>query len=374
MKILVYRLGSLGDTCIVIPLFNALKRRYPTASVTLLTNIPVNGKAIPSADLLIDGGLINDVIAYPVSLRKISRLLTLWKVLKAQKFDYILNITSARGVIAGIRDFLFLSSLGASILEGTPLRYRDQFVTFNEKFGIYDKEFTRIKKRVNSLSDIVGDGSSDWLWSLHLTSREIKIAEKWKNELGTKKYIAFSIGTKVEIKDWGDKAWSECLSLISAEYPEMGLIVLGSSDEYSRSCLLARHWFGCSLVLAGKITVRESAAVLMGAEFFLGQDSGPMHLATCVGTRCIAVFSARNPVGQWFPNRVGHTIFYHKVECASCNLEHSCPFDLKCLKLIKPKFVAEKVISLISEHQISQPMCNYWIDPCSNYRREIMFF
>jgi ADP-heptose:LPS heptosyltransferase len=49
---------------------------------------------------------------------------------------------------------------------------------------------------------------------------------------------------------------------------------------------------------------------MQGAAFYLGHDSGPMHLAALAGTSCIAIFSARAKPGVWFPHGDGHRIFY----------------------------------------------------------------
>ena len=47
MRILIYRLGSLGDTVVALPCFRLIRSHYPEAEITVLTNIPVSGKAAP---------------------------------------------------------------------------------------------------------------------------------------------------------------------------------------------------------------------------------------------------------------------------------------------------------------------------------------
>jgi ADP-heptose:LPS heptosyltransferase len=43
-------------------------------------------------------------------------------------------------------------------------------------------------------------------------------------------------------------------------------------------------------------------------ELLLCHDSGPMHLAAAVDTRCVAVFSKKDPPGKWYPFGVDHII------------------------------------------------------------------
>ena len=53
-----------------------------------------------------------------------------------------------------------------------------------------------------------------------------------------------------------------------------------------------------------------------------------MHLASCVGTPCVAVFSAQGKPGAWYPRGRGHAVIYHETECSGCQL-FSCPVHQK---------------------------------------------
>ena len=44
-KVLIYRLGSLGDTVVALPCFHLIERTFPGAERVLLTNFPVHAKA-----------------------------------------------------------------------------------------------------------------------------------------------------------------------------------------------------------------------------------------------------------------------------------------------------------------------------------------
>ena len=70
--------------------------------------------------------------------------------------------------------------------------------------------------------------------------------------------------------------------------------------------------------LCGLLNPRESAAALKMAKIFVGHDSGPMHLAASVGIPCVAIFSARNKPGVWFPYGNQHKVVYHPIDCYGC--------------------------------------------------------
>jgi ADP-heptose:LPS heptosyltransferase len=123
-------------------------------------------------------------------------------------------------------------------------------------------------------------------------------------------FLAASLGTKVPAKDWGLDNWRGTLEKVTSEFPNLGLVLIGSGDEHSRSEKARAVWRGDCVNLCGKASPRISAAIMSRASLFVGHDSGPMHLAAAVGTSCVAIFALRNPPHQWFPMGEGHTIFY----------------------------------------------------------------
>src|SRR5260370_10412181 len=56
-RVLIYRLGSLGDTLVALPALHLVERAFPKAERRVLTNVPVNVKAPPAAAVLEGSGL-----------------------------------------------------------------------------------------------------------------------------------------------------------------------------------------------------------------------------------------------------------------------------------------------------------------------------
>jgi hypothetical protein len=56
-SVLVYRLGSLGDTLIALPVFHFLRKKFPEIHIVALTNRPVESKAPAMASVLEHTGL-----------------------------------------------------------------------------------------------------------------------------------------------------------------------------------------------------------------------------------------------------------------------------------------------------------------------------
>src|ERR1700749_4011773 len=94
-RVLIYRLGSLGDTVVALPAFHKIRESFPGADITLLTNHPVNLKAAPLESILGRGYFFDNVINYPVGTRSPRILLNLNKQIRALNADVLIYLTSA---------------------------------------------------------------------------------------------------------------------------------------------------------------------------------------------------------------------------------------------------------------------------------------
>ncbi len=67
--ILIYRLGSLGDTVVALPALKLVARAFPDAERWMLTNFSTSAKAAPMAAVLAGMGLVHGYIEYPIGMR-----------------------------------------------------------------------------------------------------------------------------------------------------------------------------------------------------------------------------------------------------------------------------------------------------------------
>jgi ADP-heptose:LPS heptosyltransferase len=296
-NILIYRLGSLGDTVIALPCFHLIRKIYPHTKISILTNQPVSGKAAPAMAILENSGLCDEAISYPVGTRSPGELSKVRQTILQLQPQVLFNLAAGRGRLKSLRDQLFFRSCGVRNIIGTPWRRRDLQVEPTQ-----DSECEREAQRLASRLAPVGaiDLSDPRGWDLRLTHEERNQARESlpPNE---KNFIAVSVGTKLPVKDWGEDNWEKLLTSLSGKMPETTLILLGAPDEWERSEKMRRVWKGRSVNLAGKSSPRVSAAILERCGLFIGHDSGPMHLAGAVGVPTLGIFSWQNPPGQWFP-------------------------------------------------------------------------
>jgi heptosyltransferase-3 len=342
-RVLIYRLGSLGDTVVALPAWHVVCKAFPGATFTLLTNKPVSSKAAP-VETVIGAGVFADVIDYPIGTRNPFRLATVSREIRRRRFDAVVNLCEARTRLKTIRDEVFFRYSGIRTLIGFPRGQSDFAPACDPKTGLYESETRRLLGRIRSLG--TADLEDLASWDMGLTQEERAVAAAASPE-GCTPLLALGVGTKMQAKDWGEENWVGLVKQLAASLPGWRLAIVGSADERQRAELCCSLWPGPRKNLCGSLSPRESAALLANAELFIGHDSGPMHLASAVGTRCVAIFAARNLPGQWFPARSGHKIIYHKTECFGCGLEKCTEEKKRCLTSITVTEVLDAGIQII---------------------------
>jgi heptosyltransferase-3 len=306
--IIIFRIGSLGDTVVALPCFHQVARKFPNSQRILVTDMPASTKAASVESVLGRGDLIDAVIYFPPPPRKIGDFVELRAQILETKANTLIYIAD-RNIFRALRDFYFFRSCGIQHVIGAPVRRDLCRPRVDPETGETEHEAMRLARCLARLGPI--DLNDREFWNLGLQPSETATADKSLAPLGGKTFVAINIGGKVQSKDWGNDNWMALLRLMSVQYSSLSLVFIGSSDEFDRSAELAAGWPGQKLNLCGCLTPRESAAAMKQAVLFVGHDSGPMHLAAAAGIPCVALFGNFNRPKWWHPMGQGHRIIHN---------------------------------------------------------------
>jgi ADP-heptose:LPS heptosyltransferase len=342
----------LGDTIVALPCFHLIARAFPQAERMLLTNFPVHVKGPESAAVLGDSGLVHGYLRYTVGTRRMDELLRLAGEIRRFCPDLLVYLMPVRPLKDVRRDQLFFWVAGVRQIVGLPgeeeLKHR-----FDAETGLYESEASRLGRSIGELGDVSAGELANW--SLGLTAAEREAAAAALGTLGQSPLIVCGPGTKMQAKDWGQDNWRALLSRLHAEFPQHGLALIGAKEDAGVSEYAAREWTGLKVNLCGRLTPRETAAVLEHADVFLGPDSGPMHLAASVGVPCVIAFSAAGLPGVWYPAGQQHQVVYHQTSCYGCNLETCIVEARRCLTSITVAEMAAAVAKVMGGQTGGKP-------------------
>jgi heptosyltransferase-3 len=335
---------------VALPALRLVASAFPDAERWLLTNFSAHTKAAPMASVLEGTGLVHGYIEYPLGLRHIGRLLKLRRRVRRLRPEALIYLAAPRGRIKAWRDALFFRSCGIRRLIGVPFSV-DQQRPRKLDGALYEYEGIRLARRVQVLGDSNLDAPGTF--DLALSDREHRVAVEALGPVADgRPLLAASIGTKWDVNEWEDANWAALLTRLGTKLPEWGLALLGGADERMRSEALLANWSGSRVNLCGRLSVRESAALLARARVYLGHDSGPMHLAAAVGTPCVAVFSSRNLPGEWFPYGNRHRVLYHPISCQGCRLDVCIERAKACIRSITVEEVERNTLEILNQTQL----------------------
>jgi ADP-heptose:LPS heptosyltransferase len=335
--IIIYRLGSLGDTVVALPCFHQIARVFPNHERILLTNLPVHAKAAAAQLVIGESGLIDGYITYPVGTRNPLELAKLWWKIRRVRPSAIVYLTPPRGEQTMKRDEKFFRACGVNRIIGIP---SGEFAEhrFDPALGLYESESSRMARSLAEIGEVHPENPANW--DLLLTGQETSRAAEVLRPLGRAPFLAVGLASKLQATDWGIENWKALMPKLGRHFPGHAAVFIGAKEDHRNIEEVAALWPGQSLNLAGTLTPRESAAVLKLADLYLGLDSGPLHLASSVGTSCVGIFSSRNLPGVWFPFGERNQVVHHPTPCGGCKLDVCVAENKKCILSITPDEVA----------------------------------
>lgn len=349
-NVAVFHIGSLGDTLVALPALWAVRDAWPRARRLLLTKAPARAGIPVGHDIVAGSGLFDEVVlfdgdyhAYGANLSPRDRLLAAWRLLRRlrkARIDCLVYLApSLRSRPQVARDLRFFRLAGIGHVVGADLFAGEPGVPVGE--GAF--QFERLRR-----AGLARTPFESARRDLALTADEQQRAIAWLGAHAVRSgatLVAFAPGSNLQAKLWPLERFEAVGRELMLRH-DVWPIVFGGAEDVQRGDALVRAW-GRGSNAAGRLSVRESAALLARCAVFIGNDTGTMHLAASCGVRCVAVFSARDLPGKWHPMGDGHTVLRAEVACAGCMKVRCDDLDRLCLRLIGTDQVLLPALALL---------------------------
>lgn len=355
-RVLVFHVGSLGDTLVALPSFWAVRDAFPQARRVMLTKTAARGTIPVGREILEGSGLFDDYLlfhgdhhAYGKNLprwRKWMGALALIRKLRAGRFDLVVYLAPSVREPAQIeRDLLFFRLAGIRQVIGAH--------ALGEQDGAaHLPEAQRLLSRLA--------GSAVPAPPLQRARRDLSLAAidrfavaRWLAEqpavpASVGPWVAFAPGSNLPSKLWPVERFEAVGRELIARF-SIWPVIVGGVEDAPVAERLVQAW-GRGTNAAGALPVRQSAALLERCRLFVGNDTGTMHLAAACDIPCIALFSARDVPGKWEPMGDHHRVLRKNVACAGCMLVRCEVQDQLCMRLIEVDevvFIASSLLAVL---------------------------
>jgi heptosyltransferase-3 len=351
-RILVFRIGQLGDTIIALPAMRAIKSRFPNAHLALLSDSHPGESYVLASDLLCGSGLFNEFLSYRIQTNRASRLwsmASLLAVIRAKRFDTLVYLApTARSKAQINRDRRFFRLAGIRHFIGMK-----KFAALPRK--IPGRAMERVKSEADLLlarlkaDDIPVPAPGEARAQLRLGSTEETEVARWLSHLPSddgRSWIGVGPGSKMPAKRWPEDRFREVVRKLIEE-SDIWPVIFGGAEDAKLGERLISAW-GRGFNAAGALSLRGSAAALKRCLFLLTNDTGTMHLGAAMDVQCIALFSSRAPPGLWNPLGKNHVLFRSDIECEGCGLIECLEYRNECLNRISAADVLKACRAILS--------------------------
>jgi heptosyltransferase-1 len=335
-RIAVIKLDHIGDVILSIPAIINLGENFPDAHITMVVN-PVSeqiARLIPHVDEVISYNARFFDRTGKTKVFDVMKAFRFAKDMKSRNFDLIIDL---RGSFASLL-FALIAKNRYRLDRGTYLIRRK--LTFSS--GIFKKNDQWTLKHEAEISlDILkkaGITIKNKRSSLDLSRTSDDSIEYPDIN------IVIHPGGPMLLKRWSADRYIELIRQLLQHY-SVRVALIGGKDESAIVKSIASEINDDRIVdLSGKLTLVQLAYLFKKADLFIGNDSGPMHIASACGTKVIGLYGPTDPesFGPYGDNCVTLRM---EDKCKPCS-QDECKFkDYRCVDCIS----VEDVMNVVSE-------------------------
>jgi len=327
-SVLIIKLRYIGDVLLATPTVRAIKAARPDVRITMVVNRGTEDVLSGNPDM--DEIVVLDKGSLAAQWRLIAGL-------RRRRFDTVIDLTD------GDRSAFLSWISGAPVRIGFNDEHRWRECCYTQVIQPVPGMRHRIDRDLEVLKPInIQAGSKDpQLW---LTPEEEDSADQLLDQLGVQRsqsIVMLQPGARYWFKAWPPERFAELADRLMSQYGCQ--VLIGGSDQDIDLAQQIRQMAKCRpIIMAGRTTIKQFAAIAKKSALFIGSDSGAMHVAAAIGTPIVALFGPSNPA-EWGPKGAHAEVLYKGVDCRACFHPTCERGELNCMKQI----TVEEVVGVV---------------------------
>ncbi len=350
-RILVVKLDHIGDFVTALPPIRRLRSIFPKAHITVLAG-PASRDFIalePGIDAFIPFSFFHARSQLGVKEQTEEDYAALAAQLRPNRYDLAVDLRKHPST----RDVLKYT--GARFLAG--FDYLGQFPFLDVALD-WDGDRNLQRKRNHIVDDLlglvnaIGHATENDRQLIQPSPQPMPLTEMPKRvrALFARPVVAIHPGAGNITKQWPEAHFSALIDLLIEKNGVNVLLVGGPDDEAIADTLLESVLHRDSVAsMAGKTSLAALPRLLKNCVLYIGNDSGPKHIAAAVGIPTIGIHSGVVDPVEWGPIGPNAVALRRNMACSPCYLANAadCPRALACLKFFDPAMVYETAIAML---------------------------
>jgi lipopolysaccharide heptosyltransferase II len=327
-EVLIIRLRSLGDVVLLTPALAALHDWRPDLRLSVLVE-PAWAPLLEGNPSVSEILLMRNFFATAVELRK-------------RRFPIVYNqhagptsalLTAALGVPQRVcwahRQFSFVYN----VLVDDP---RQNIHTVEHRIGQFFA--TGLPRAPIPLARVYPQSNALAAVAAKLSQRGIAPGAP---------YAVIRPGAKYFTKRWAMDHFVDLAAWLRERHGIKPVFNIGRGDE--EIAAETRRACANKFILFDALDLRELIALIAGARIFIGNDSGPTHIAAALSRPVVAIFSSSSSV-HWRPWQTPSRVAQNDFACNPCKGDRCYAFpEPRCILSLTPEQVREACAALLAE-------------------------
>ena len=320
-RIVLVKLGAIGDVVNALPFVNRLRRGLPNSRIAWV--IAPLAHSLVAAHPAVDEFIVTN----PRRWRELPALL---RRLRAGRFDLAIDLQRIQKSAWITRATGAARRLGFDRARCKELSWlaTNDTIPANPQPGVTVAQYLEF-------ADHLGLPAAPIEWHLPF--------EAWQPTPGQASgaLVVVNVGASKVANRWLPESWAKlCDRLVS----ELGARVelSGGPEDRPLADDLLRHGEAAVGDRVGGLSLRETAGLIAAADLFIGCDTGPLHMAVALGTPTVSLYGAADPerTGPWGQSA---GIVTHQVPCAPCRKRHCHVPGHPCMSELEVDEVLDRV-------------------------------
>ncbi len=340
-RVLISKLDSVGDSVLFSAALPAFRELYPDAFIVLLVRETIFNLAetCPYVDevwSINPGRFRTAIIEHWRWYRRIIQ----------GRFDLAINAKPSA--------FLYFTDCIAGWSRASrriAFECTDEIITRTEAYPYYTElvpDAGRTRFEIDRYYDMLrqlGFAGSEHKPELWLTDDDRTWAARCRDSFRGKPYVMVFPGAFAAQRRWPAENFIRSIREIDGQR-SLHWVICGSADEAELCGMLAAELQQGAIahtVSAGTATLREIAALMQGAAFYLGNETGGAHIAAAAGIPVFCIQGGGH-YGRFFPypDSPLTVAITHRMPCYNCGWQ--CDHEeLECLSRVSVEVVVAEV-------------------------------
>lgn len=334
-KILIRSVNWLGDAVMTTPALSVVREHFPQAEITILANEMVS-------ELFRHHPGIDHIITFhrKAKHRGVAGRLRLAAELRSHRYDLAIILPNSFDSavvpwLARIPKRVGKCSDGRTLLlngryhfvKAVPPRHEvDYYLDLLGHFGITG---SRTPLRLFVTDEEESDAAA------HLAQHAVQPHDF---VLGINPGASYG-----SAKRWYPDRFAQAAGRLSETWGAK-VVIFGGPGETAIAADIENNMNGKCVNVAGTTSVREMMALIKRCNFFITNDSGPMHVAAAFSVPLVAIFGSTDHTGT-SPYSSNSVVVRNDIDCAPCKLRE-CPTDHRCMTSVTAEAVVTAALEL----------------------------